>query len=326
MPGGNVGAISAIPVDIFEAYIMQKLHRTNPHWNACTDESSFVLGGSIVHIPQAGNSPSVVKNRKSFPATAIQRGDSFVSYPLDVFSTDPTQITWQESNEISYDKTDSVLNDMVATLVEAVGDNLFYYWVNGLKPSGSSFVSDQIPVSNIIATSGASAAVNSSDGQTGNRKAFTYHELQLAQAVMNKQLVPKTDRYACLESYMYQQFLDSLSANQMAAFQQSADLTNGIVGKFAGFNLMERSEVLSFETTNTTVNVPGAALLPTDNLSALAWQKDCVAKAAGDIKPFQRIDDPMYYGNIFSALVKIGGRTRRQSWKGVLAISQAPSV
>lgn len=317
----NPGAISAIPVEVFASYIVEKLRKENPHFEAAIDESAFVLGGSVVHIPQAGNSPAVVKNRKTYPAVVVQRGDSFVTYTLDVYSTDPTHISWHEANEISYDKTDSVLNDHVATLIEAVGDNLPYTWVKGLKYNGTAFVADEIPASAKIMTTGAATAVNPTDGQTGNRKAFTYKELQTSQAKMNKDGVPKKDRYAMLESYMYQQFLDSLSANQMAAFQAAADLSKGICGEFAGFKIMERSTVLAFSQAGV-LNVPGAALQATDNLASLCWQKNSVAKAKGDIKPFQNVDDATYYGDILSALVKMGGRCRRADWKGIIAIVQ----
>ncbi len=317
----NPGAISAIPVEVFQSYIIEKLRKTNPHLAYATDESASVMGGSVVHIPQAGSSPSVVKNRKTFPGTVVQRGDSHVTYALDVYTTDPTHVSWHESNEISYDKTDSVLNDHVATLAEAVGDNMFYNWIHGLKLSGGSYVPDVIPASNILRTTGAAAAVNTEDGQTGNRKAFSYKDLQTAQAKMNKAGVPKENRYACLESYMYQQFIDSLSANQMAAFQGSADLAKGVVGEFAGFKIMERGSVLAFSAALAPI-VPGAALAATDHLASFCWQQGSVGKAAGDVKPFQENDSPTYYGDIFSALVKFGGRCRREDWKGVYAIVQ----
>lgn len=300
--------ISNIPVEIFSTYIINKLHRTNPFMAHAVNESASVLGGAVVHIPQAGASPAVVKNRSTFPATAVRRADSFVSYPLNVFSTDPTHITWHEENEISYDKTDSVLNDHVATLVEAVGDDMLCNWAKNIMAAA------------VIKTIGEAVAVTE-PGQTGERKAFTYRELQKAQALMNKQLVPKTDRYVLLESYMLQQLIDSLSANQMAAFQQSADLANGVVGKFAGFTILERGQVLTL-AADGTVKAPGAAVEGTDCLAAIAWQKDSVAVAYGDIKPFQETDSPTYYGDIFSALVKAGGRCRRGDGKGVVVIAQ----
>lgn len=311
-------AISAIPVEVFRNYVVEKLHRTNPFLAYAFDESPSVLGGAVVHIPQAGSSPQVVKNRKTFPATAVQRADSFVSYVLDVYTTDPQHVSWHEENEISYDKTDSVLNDTVSTLIEAVGDNMLYNWVCGLNSKGTS---EKLPATSVIKTTGETVDAKEA-GQTGQRKALSYKDLQTAQALLNKQLVPKEGRVALIESYMYQQLIDSMNANQMAAFQQTADLKRGVIGRFAGFDIMERGAVLMFDKDGA-VKLPDAEVTGTDNVAALCWQKDCVAKAMGEIKPFQSTDNPTYYGDVFSSAVKAGGRARRDEWQGVVAIVQS---
>jgi hypothetical protein len=312
-----------IPQEFWSSYIVEKLRRTNPHIALCFDESKYVKGGSIVYLPQAGAKPNVVKNRGFGAATAVQRGDTAVMYALDVFTTDPTAITVAESMEISYEKTDSVLADHTDTLAESIGDELVYNWVRGVKPAvGGGTTVEFLPAARQIATSGAATAVNPEDGQTGTRKAFTYKEVQGQQAKFNKDNVPRDNRYAMIESYMYQQFIDSLSANQMATFQASADLENGIVGKFAGFTFLERSSVLAL-TSAGVFRLPGEALAATDNLASIFWQKNSVTKALGDTKLFQDMDNPLYYGDIHSGLVKMGGRCRREDWKGVGLVVQA---
>lgn len=311
-------SVSKIPQHIFRNYIVEKLRVVNPHLAYATDESAQVLGGAVVHIPNAGASPSVVKNRKSFPASAALRDDSMVIYPLDVYSTDPTHVPWHEQNETSYNKLDSVLGDHVATLADTVGDNMFYNWVTGYNGQMGAV---NIPSTHIISTTGASTPVKEA-GQTGNRKSFTYADLQNAQALMNKQNVPLTDRYACLESYQLQQLITSLSGNQMAAFQQSADLANGVIGMLCGFKILERSRVLVF-TSAGVPKLPGEAFAASDNVGALCWQKNSVAKALGETKLFRNADDPLYYGDVISALVKMGGRCRRADWAGMVAIVQA---
>lgn len=308
--------------EIWASYIVEKLWKTNPHLNLCYDESEHVKGGSIVYIPQAGAKPNVVKNRSQRPAEAVQRNDSAIFYPLDDFSTDPTTITWAENMEISYGKTDSVLGDHTNVLSEVAGDEILYSWVKGYKPTaGGGMTVEYIPTKNQLFTSGGAAAVNDEDGQTGQRLAFTYKDLQSAQAKMNKAKVSKEGRYAMVESNMLQQLIDSLSSNQMAAFQASADLKNGIIGRFAGFDILERSSVLAFDGTNKPI-VPGQALAATDNLGVLCWQKDSVTKALGDKELFQRVGDPQYYGDLYSCIVKLGGRCRREDWAGILSIVQ----
>ncbi|WP_300978526.1 phage capsid protein [Flavobacterium sp.] len=312
-----------IPQEFWASYIVEKLRRTNPHIMLCFDESKYVKGGSVVYIPQAGAKPEVVKNRAFGAATAVQRGDSAIMYGLDVFTTTPTAITYAEANEISYEKTDSVLGDHTDTLAEQIGDELVYNWIKGVKPAvGGGTTIEYLPSSRQIPTSGAATAVNAEDGQTGTRKAMNYKEFQKMQAKFNKDNVPKQNRYAMLESYMQQEFLDSLSANQMAAFQASADLENGIVGKFAGFSILERSSVLAL-TSAGAFRVPGEALAATDNLASIFWQKDSVTKALGDTNLFQDMGNPLYYGDIHSGLVKLGGRCRREDWKGIGLVVQS---
>jgi hypothetical protein len=313
-----------IPQELWVSYIVEKLFKTNPHLAHSVDESKFVKGGSIVYIPQAGAKPNVVKNRSSLPAVAVQRGDTAVFYALDVYSTDPTLITWTEGMEISYAKTDSVLGDHTNTLAETVGDDMLFNWVRGFKPTvgGGSQVA-YLPTTNQLKTSGAATAVNLVDGQAGQRKALHYKEFQTAQARMNKDNVAKDNRFAMLESNMLQEFIDSLSNNQMAAFQGSVDLKNGVVGSYAGFTFLERSSVLAFDPTNNQPIIPGEALEADSNLSTFLWQKDSVAKSTGDTELFQDMGNPLYYGDIHSGLIKTGGRCRREDWKGVLTINQA---
>lgn len=315
-------SISKIPVQVFIDYVVEKLRKSNPFLAFSVDESAKVLGGAVVHIPQSGASPKTVKNRSTFPATAVKREDSFITYALNEYSTDPTHVTWHEENEISYDKTDSVLNDHVETLMEVVGDDMIYSWFTGFKTDGKT--PDVIPQKNVVFTSGASRAVFE-EGQTGNRKKLTYKDIQNLAVKFNKANVKKQERYLMLESNMYQELIESLSENQMAAFQAAANVEEGVVGKLCGFKVMDRSTVAYFTSSGTPI-VPGAALSATDCVGGIAWQKDCVARALGDIVPFQDLANPMYYGDIFSALVKAGGRCRRADWAGVCAIVEGTAA
>ena len=311
-----------IPQEFWVSYIVEKLRRTNPHISLCTDESKFVKGGSVVYIPQAGAKPNVVKNRPFGAAVAVQRGDTAVMYGLDVFTTDPTAITYAEGAEISYEKTDSVLADHTDTLAETIGDELTFSWIRGIKPAANGATTvEYLPVGRRLSTSGDSTAVNSQDGQTGARKACTYVEFDTMQAIFNKDNVAKTDRYAMLESFMLKEFQNSLTANMMAAFQGTADLANGIVGKYAGFTILERSSVLAV-SANGTFRVPGEAIAATDNLASIFWQKGSVTKALGSTELFQDMGNPLYYGDIHSGLVKMGGRCKREDWKGIGLVVQ----
>jgi hypothetical protein len=60
----------------------------------------------------------------------------------------------------------------------------------------------------------------------------------------------------------------------------------------------------------------------TDNAAVICWQKQSLERALGDVKFFEDLGNPTYYGDIYSALIRLGGRIRRNDGKGVLAIVQ----
>ena len=76
---------------------------------------------------------------------------------------------------------------------------------------------------------------------------------------------------------------------------------------------------------NSSTPVPkavGAATAATDNQAVICWQKNAVAKAKGSVKFFENKNDALYYGDVYSAECKLGGRKRRSTGAGVIEIVQ----
>ena len=140
---------------------------------------------------------------------------------------------------------------------------------------------------------------------------------------MNKMNIPKENRYALVVSDMYDQLLTDATFTSTRDTIKDADLPNGVINRVYGFDILERSTVLKANNaTLPVVKTPDAATATTDNGVVLCWQKDTVARAMGTIKPFQNIGDPQYYGDIYSFLVRMGGRKRRADGAGVIGIVQ----
>jgi len=301
----------AIQREIWQDHIEGNLFKNNEFLLASTDATQFVLQGKVVHIPQAGALPNVVKNRVSLPATVVQRGDTDITYSLDEYSTDPILIPNIETYELSYNKRESILGEHEASLRQAIADNLLYKW----SPSGGAGL--------ILRTTGASAAAHL-DGATGNRKKFSIQDLKNAQNQMNKQNIPMENRYALMSSDMLQQITDDLSATQYRDFSFVFDAKDGVLGKLFGFNIMMRSAVVTYNNVATpVVKSVGADADATDNDAVLCWQTGAVERAIGQINFFEKIGDPSYYGDVYSLSVRMGGRIRRADAKGVIAIVQA---
>jgi hypothetical protein len=303
--------LNAIQQEFWVNYIIDNLFKDNSFLTKCFDESDYVLEGSVVHIPQAGAKPTVVKNRSSFPGTAVRRTDTDITYTLDVYSTDPTLITNAETKEISYDKIGSAIGEHVSSLEETYADDMLVKWAPTVT-------------GNILRTTGSTVATSLSTGASGTRKAFVKEDLKRAQYVMNKQKISKEGRYALVPSDLYSELMnDADLMKRDGANGGEMDIKNGVMLKLYGFSIMERSESVVY--TNATPPAPkaySAATAVTDNQAIICWQKDCVAKAKGAVKFFENVNDALYYGDVYSAEVKLGGRKRRTNGDGVVAIVQ----
>jgi hypothetical protein len=301
----------AIQKEIWQDHIEGNLFKNNEFLLASTDAGQYVLQGKVVHIPQAGALPTIVKNRSSLPATVVQRGDTDVTYTLDEFTTDPILIPNAETFELSYNKRESVLGEYEASLRQTVADNLLIDWC----PSDTT--------GTVLRTTGASTATHLG-GTTGNRKKFGVNDLKKAQLVLNKQNVPMEGRYALISADMFQQLTDDMSATQYRDFSAAYDVKDGVLGRLFGFNIMMRGNVATYtDDTDPVVNPYGASANADDNDGVLCWQIGAVERALGQITFFERIGDPTYYGDVYSVSVRMGARKRRSDAKGIVAIVQA---
>ncbi|MGH2645757.1 MAG: hypothetical protein ACRDE2_17530, partial [Chitinophagaceae bacterium] len=159
----------------------------------------------------------------------------------------------------------------------------------------------------------------------GNRKLMTLYDLQAAMTFLNKQNIPLENRFALFSANMYDQFIAALTATQYRDFSQAYNPQMGILGRLFGFNIMMRSSVLIYD--NTYAAKPyGATAAATDNDTVLCWQQNSVERALGEVLFFERTDDPTYYGDIYSFLLRMGGRIRRNDNGGVVVIAQAASA
>lgn len=305
---------NGIEVEFWAQYIIQRLWKDNKFLTNAYSDDQYVIGGKIVHIPQPGSKPTVVKGRSTFPAAAVRRTDTDILYSLEEYSTDPTHIQDAEKVELSYDKIDSILGDHAGELNQVVADDMIIKWLQTL------------PGANVIATTGAATAVSTS-GQTGTRLAMVHGDLKKARLLMNLQNIPGDGRVALLEENMMDQLADSLSTSSYKDFSQYYDAKSGVIGRLYGFDIMTRSSVAvsaaALSSGNLVVNALGAAVGATDQVTSLCWQKDSVTRALGEVKFFEKVNDPQFYGDVYSALLRMGGRRRRADNAGVIAIRQA---
>ena len=307
----------AVTKQIWVNYIKEALYADNAFLNTVVSEDGNVINGTIVHKPQQLTQATVVRNRSTLPATVVKRNDGATVYVLAEYTTDPTLIPNIEKYELSYDKMQSVLGDHVANLNQEIAEWMIYDWINSFARTGS----DTTPAASIIRTTGAATAAHLSTA-TGNRKLFLKEDLQKARTQMNKDNIPKNDRYALVSSDMLDQLMQDADLKQRDSALE-LDMRNGSIGRLYGFELLERSSTARYSNAATPlVKAPTATESASDNDTVLCYQRNSLEKAIGTLDFFEDLKNPTYYGDIYSALVMAGGQKRRLDGKGVISIVQ----
>ena len=290
--------------EIWQRTIIEGLFADESFISKAVNDDVYVNEGKKVHIPNAGAPSGVAVDRASLPAEVGTRADVDVEFTLHELTTNPINIPYADQVELSYDKRNSVIDQDRKQIIFFAAEAMLKDWL----PDGDHRVK----------TTGM-AVPAWTPSATGYRKKITPADVAALQLRMNADNVPVTDRYLLLDANMYSQLLEGMTQTQAIGFFQAADVKRGVMGMLYGFEVMMRSSVYVF-ASDGTLKPYGSAGAATDYAGALAWQRDSLSRALGEVKMFDRIDDPTYYGDIYSFLARVGGAIRRYDKKGVYAI------
>ncbi|SDE77715.1 hypothetical protein [Riemerella columbipharyngis] len=309
-----------LQIEIWKDTIEEKLLKDNAFLKFISNVSeSNIINGTIVHIPQAGEPSKVVKNRTTLPAEVKRRNDGEVLYKIDEYTTDPVHISNAESVELSYDKRRSVLDQDVANLSEEIAEGMLTNMV--VSPVGDNRA---LPTGNILETTGESTRA-SLTGATGNRKKWTLSDLQRMRNFLRQQKAWQEGKMHALLPDSALMDLFPADSTVVATYMQGVtedERRNGVIMKVQGFNIMSRSSVFVLDN-NKSIKAFGATVAATDSEAGIFWNENMVEKAFGNLETFEREKDPQYYGDIYSFLVRMGGRAKRKNYEGVALLKQA---
>lgn len=297
--------------EIWQADIIDNLYPGNQFANIARNGDQYVLNGAIVHIPVSGAAATVKRNITTFPQVAVQRNDSEIIYALDTYYSLPRHVQKLEQYELSYDKRMSVVGDDIRNLVHNTMNGLLYRWA----PSAAG----------VIETTGADSAADLISGATGTRKLFTKDQFKLIAKRFANTDIPGR-KVALLTANHYHQLFESFSDAEKTNFNNVADLANGIVGRYMGIDIMMRSSVLRYRKVSTVWTpvdtlADGYAAAAGDSAASLFWIDSCVERALGSVQTFDDTNNPQYYGDLYSAMLRMGGRIVRSA--GVIAVVEA---
>ncbi len=304
----------ALQKEVWKKDIIGNLFKNNQFAERCVNADEYVLAGKVVHMPVAATPAGSKKNLTTFPQTATKRADREITYSLDKYYRLPITVEKLEQAELSYDKRQSVVGEDESQLIQDSMDGLLLSW----SPSATAANSP------VIFTVGDVTGDNNIAGSTGNRKMFTKAAFQFAALKFAQNRFANMPKVALLTATHYYEFLESLSEGEKTAVGRVADMAKGIVGQYYGFEIMLRDTVIRYRKS-------GALYLPVDTVEddyaaangdvqgSLFYADTAVERAKGEINVFDDTDNPLYYGDIFSCDMRLGGRIRRDT--GVLAVA-----
>ena len=300
----------ALNISIWQKTLVENFYPDNSFASKSVDDSVFVSAHKVI-IQNAGKPSTVVKNRQTKPATVSGRADNDIEYVIDELTTDPIYIPDIDKVELSYDKRNSIISNDRAQLQNEAHLNLLDRWGKGVKSA------------NVLLTTGTKERdAHTSETATGKRKCITKEDLLKIMTCMDADNVPEEGRYLLLDAYMYADLLADLSESDKWMFQNSANMQKGVLGNLYGLNIMKRSKVLRVKNDKTLLSWSEDAVAG-ELAAGLAWHEKSVSRALGEIKIYDSINNPLYYGDIYSFLLRTGGAVRRYDNKGIYLLAEA---
>lgn len=307
--------------EVWQTDIVDNLFKDNQFAEMAFNADGYVLGGAVVHVPNAGAPLGSKKNATAFPIQGVQRTDADVVYPIDKYFAPPIFVQNVEQAELAYDKRQSVAGEQQAQLIQDAMDGLLYNW----SWKTTLAIGANNNASNYVLTTGDTTATDIVSGATGTRKVFTKAVFSQIVKNMNAANIPAAGRVALLTAFHHQQFLDTLSDAERTNFNAFADMSKGVVGEYLGFKFMMRSTVQYWRKTglvwapvDTQADAFAASDKSNDSAASLIYQVSCVERARGDVNVFDNAGRAEYYGDLMSADLRFGGRQRRNA--GVYAV------
>lgn len=309
---GNVqkGSLFALQQETWVSDIAENLFNGSEFVRHAIDDSALIVN-ALVHLPQAGAIPVVEKNRSTFPAAITERTDADKTYPVDNYTIDPIRVRNFEELQTSYAKRQSVIGEQTAKMGEELGDQTAYTWA----PSADA--------SRVFRTSGAAGTANGPTGSTGNRLMVTRADIAKLAKRLDNDKMQKEGRFLMLPpEFLYD--LLGVDALVRMDFMSKKGLPDGVIDKLFGFNIMTRSQVVTFDNASDPVKkAVGAAAAATDNFGAIAWSKYAVRSADGAKRIYLEEGRADHYGDIMSGEVNFGSATKWTDNKGIVSLVQA---
>lgn len=232
------------------------------------DYSGFVENDSL-HFASAGIDPKVLVNNTTYPIKIVGREDEDQEIILDKFETENTIVRRPDAIEYSYNKLESVIKQHRSVLQASTAKKA----IHAFAPDSDT---NDTP---LVLTTGAAS---------GTRKRMTFEDLLTLKERFDNALVPLEERYIVL----HPKHVTDLLMEDIKTFKELTDFKNGEPNRFAGFGIYEFPFMPTFNISGKTATKVKFGSSNTEHFASVAFCKDEVMKADGEIYMYSRVDDP----------------------------------
>jgi hypothetical protein len=239
------------------------------------DMSAFVENESI-NLADAGVDPTVLINNTTYPINSAVRTDANLNLPLDTYDSENTIIRNIEAMQTAYNKMESVARQHKNAILKKFAAKAANAWAPASNAANT-------PV--LVATGG--------DNGTGLKR-LTFEDIMALQKAYNDADWDDEGRCILLSS---QHQADLLVADKVL-YKSLADLKEGKVNRFMGFDFYFSSVTPMYNKTTGVKKAFGAAAAGTDAPASIAWLETEVMKADGMYDMFYQLKSPTERGDI----------------------------
>lgn len=232
------------------------------------DYSGFVENDSL-HFASAGIDPKVLVNNTTYPIKIVGREDEDQEITLDKFETENTIVRRPEAIEYSYNKLESVIKQHRSVLQASTAKKAIHAFAPDSDTNGTP----------LVLTTGEAS---------GTRKRMTFEDLLTLKERFDNALIPLEERYIVL----HPKHVTDLLMEDVKTFKELTDFKNGEPNRFAGFGIYEFPFMPTFNVSGKTATKVKFGSADTEHFASVAFCKDEVMKADGEIYMYSRVDDP----------------------------------
>lgn len=260
--------------EVWVNQLMEKFYPDSAFLNYVKDFSGLTENDAI-NLQEAGVDPKVLINNTTYPINTVQRVDTPIRIELDKFETENTLVRRPEAIEYAYDQLESVL----------MGHRNILRLRTAEKAAHAYAPKEDTTETPVLQTTG--------DVHNG-RKMLTFEDILNLKERFDNVGIPLERRYLVL----HPSHITDLIRLDVKAFKDITDITNGEPKRFAGFGMLQFSNMPLFDA-DTMQKLPFGTEAGANNLfSSFAFFGDEVMKADGEVYMYIREDDPEQRGTI----------------------------